>query len=102
MNVEKYAYIIQDECDNGSDSGYSDPSPDVISGLNAADDYGKSSPFSDDGGGGMTIEEMERTGLVKPLLNDCTATTYNNTEIFPRVSCVCVCVRLYVCVYACV
>ena len=64
-----------------------------MSGLNAeADDSSrKSSPFSDDGcGGGMTIEEMERTGLVKPLLNDCTATTYNNTEIFPRVSCVCV------------
>ena len=80
---------MQDECDNGSDSGYSDPSPDVMSGLNAeADDSSrKFSPFSDDGcGGGMTIEEMERTGLVKPLLNDCTATTYNNTEIFPRVS----------------
>jgi len=76
VNLSSSCGNIKDE-DTGSDSGYSDPSPDVISGNGGCsndDDSRKSSPFSD-------IIDMERTGLIRPMLEP----DLNKASIFPRV-----------------
>jgi hypothetical protein len=87
VNLSASCGNLKDE-DTGSDSGYSDPSPDVISGAeedghgiindDSVSDSRKSSPFSDYGVG---VDEFDRTGLARPLLMD----SNYNTGIFPRV-----------------